>query len=127
MGFYRACLFAGGWEIRYFLLCCASNLGIFKGLKSKFGYFLWFSKKKILMSIPITSTLGVSPPPPPPRIFCSVECPHPRPYSHAYDDLRSAFATKRFLPEVASFLHKKIELNDVFIFTNFVPPELTRN
>ena len=25
------------------------------------------------------------------------------------------FATKRFLPEVASFLHKKIELNDVFI------------
>ena len=27
----------------------------------------------------------------------------------------------------ASFLHKKIELNDVFIFSNIVSPELTRN
>ena len=37
------------------------NLGVFRGLKSKFGYFLGFSKK-FPTSIPITSTLRVPPP-----------------------------------------------------------------
>ena len=68
LGFYRACLFADairqktqkGNSVFFIVLC--SNLGVFKVLKSKSGYFLWFSKKKIPMSIPVTSTLGVSPP-----------------------------------------------------------------
>ena len=29
----------------FFIVLCQSS-GYFKGLKSKFGYFLWFSKKK---------------------------------------------------------------------------------
>ena len=68
LAFYRACLSADGWETRYFLLCCASNLGIFRVLKSKSGYFLWFSKK-LRVSIPITSILGVSLSPQPPGFF----------------------------------------------------------
>ena len=41
--FYQACLFGDRYESQYFL-CCASNLGIFRGLKSKSGYFLGFSR-----------------------------------------------------------------------------------
>ena len=37
------------------------NLGIFRALKSKSGYFLGFPKK--FLSIPFTSTLGVPPSP----------------------------------------------------------------
>ena len=44
-GFLSSMSFADGWETQYFLLRCASNLGIFKGLKSKSGYFYGFPKK----------------------------------------------------------------------------------
>ena len=46
----------------------------FRGLKSKSGYFLGFSKKISNENIPITSTLRV---PPPPRAICSDVCIRP--------------------------------------------------
>ena len=60
-----------------FFYCVVPVIWVF--LNQNLDIFYGFPKKKIPMSIPITSTLGVSSPaPPPPGIFCSVECPHPK-------------------------------------------------